>query len=162
MIVSIDKDKRGNKYRFRYYLIIHNRTLNQCTVVIKGDKDQVLKEVKFLMIADIVGNFSTLITPMYNKVDRLELMSEKELIRDLYKRLEYLVRMKDLNGTPGRGDDDDYKTIATRVKSIGEKIGMAINIFPKNEDTDIQFEQLMKSCDCIIENDYKYYVDYGI
>jgi hypothetical protein len=162
MIVPIDKDKRGDKYRFRYYLIIHNRTLEQCTVSIKGDKDQVLKEVKFLLIADLVGNFSTLITPMYQQLDSIELMSEKELIRDLYKRLEYLVRMKDLNGTPGRGDENDYLTIANRIKSIGERIGIAIKIFGKNEDRDIQYEQLLKSCDKIINNGYADYVDYGI
>jgi len=160
MIIPVHNTFKNDKYIFYFYLIVHGRDSAHPTVKISGDEKEVTREIKYLMLTDLVSNLSTFVCHVYKDVDKIELLSDKEVVNNLYRVLEKMVHMKD-QVVDSHKQEREYVKIAKGILKYRKELFSVVHVLGKDYGRYAQYVALINSCNGVVEEGVNKYFKQG-
>jgi len=160
VITTVHQTTKDNIHTLYFYLIIHGRDNTHPTIKIQGNKRQVTQEVKYLVLTDLVGNLSTFICSIYKRIDEVKLLSDKEVLNNLYRVLEKMVKMKE-KVTDSNVQEREYRKIAKGIIKYRKELFSIVHVLGKDYGRFAQYVSLVNCCKEVIDNDVNKYFNQG-
>ena len=156
MIIPVHQTLKDNQYTFYFYLIIHGRECKHPTIKIQGNERQVTQEIKYLLLTDLIGNLSTYICSIYKRIDDVKLLSDKEVLNNLYRVLEKMVKMKE-KVVDSNAVEREYIKVAKGIIKYRKELFSLVHVLGKDYGRFAQYVSLVKCCNEVIDNDVNKY-----
>lgn len=151
MISPIHNKQKDNQYSLYFYLIVHGRENSYPVVKIQGTKAEVTHEVKCLILTDLIGNLSTFVCQVYKDIDKVELLSDKEVLINLYRVLEKMVHMKELVDANHKIERENV-IVAKGILKYRKELFSVVHVLGKDYQRYAQYVALINSCNDIVDN----------
>jgi hypothetical protein len=152
MITLLHTKQKADKYLFYFYLTIQGRGDELSVIKIQGTKAEATHEIKYLILTDLIGNFSTFICGIHKDIDSIELLSDKEVTINLFDVLQKMVHMKETVDSKHK-IEREYMQVAKGILKYRKELFSIVHVLGKDYKRYAQYVALMKSCSDVVSND---------